>query len=161
MTLRETLLPRLAEWVPVGEDRPSESFPLPEHGWTARLTAERVDTVGCRILELQLTRDNPVAENAEALTAQAKAAASRVSGLMEPLRLIEVDGVSQVAMLRSEGPPSNGDFVQYYEVRFQGRNLIRVERIKASKNPPASREAIAFALTHEVIAKLVEDLVRE
>ncbi|MSR52675.1 MAG: hypothetical protein EXS09_05230 [Gemmataceae bacterium] len=161
MTLRETLLPRLAEWASAGEDRPSERFPLPEHGWTACLTAERVDSVGCRILELQLTRDNPVAEDADALTSQAKAAASRVTGLMEPLRLVEVDRVHQVAMLRSEGPPSNGDFVQYYEVRFHGRNLIRVERIKASKNHPASRGAIAFALTHEVIAKLVEDLVRE
>lgn len=161
MNLRDTLLPKLAEWRPAEEVRPSESFPLPEHGWTVRLTAERADSVGCKVAEIQISRDNPVPEDADLLMGQAKLAAGRVSGLLEPLRLIEVDRVGQVALLRSEGPPTNDEHVQYYEVRFQGRNQVCMERYRAKKNPPAGREPIAFALTHEVIAKLVEDLVRE
>jgi hypothetical protein len=63
--------------------------------------------------------------------------------------------------LRSDGPQKKGNAVTYYEVRFHGRNRVTVERFQATQGTPAKRAAVPFALTHEGLAKLVEDLVRE
>ena len=161
MTLAEALLEKLADWRPAGEGRASASIALPDHGWTVGLTAERADTVGCRLTQVDATRAAPVADNDAALEAHARKAAGRVTGLMEPLRLVEVDRGQHVAVLRSDAPPVKGDAVQYYEVRFAGRNRVTVERFKANKSGKAGREAIPFALTHEALAKLVDDLVRD
>jgi len=161
MNLAETLLGRLADWRPAGEGRHSVSIGLPEHGWTVGLTADRADSVGCRLTQLEATRAVPVADDDSALEAHARRAAGRVMGLLEPLRLVEIDRGHHVALLRSDAPAAKGDGVQYYEVRLTGRNRVTVERFKANKAGPAGREAVPFALTHEAIAKLVDDLVRE
>jgi hypothetical protein len=84
-----------------------------------------------------------------------------VTGLLEPLRLLEVDRINHIAVLRSDSPPVKGDSVLYYEVRLEARNRATVQRYKAAKGSPAHKERVAFALTHEALAKLVDDLVRE
>ena len=161
MTLAEALLEKLADWRPAGEGRHSVSVALPDHGWTVGLTADRADSVGCRLTQVDANRVAPVADDDAALEAHARKAAGRVTGLMEPLRLVEVDRGRHVALLRSDAPPTKGDAVQYYEVKFTGRNRVTVERFKANKSGKAGREAIPFALTHEALAKLADDLVRE
>ena len=143
MTLAETLLPKLADWRPAGEGRHAAAIALPEHGWTVHLTAEHVDSVGAR------------------LEAHARAAAGRVTGLLEPLRVVEMDAPRHTVLLRSDGPQKKADVVSYYEVRYLGRNRVTLERIQATKGTPASRSAVAFTLTHEGLAKVVDDLVRE
>lgn len=161
MRLAETFLPKLGDWGPAGEGRPTATFPLPDHGWTVRLTADRVDTVGCWLTEIDVTRDAPITADSAALEAHARTAAGRVTGLLEALRLVEVDRVGQVALLRSDAPPAAGDAVLYYEVRFEGLNRVTVRRFRAAKASPAKKEPVAFALTHEALAKLVDDLVRD
>ena len=161
MSLAETLLGKLADWRPAGEGRQSVAIALPEHGWTVGLTADRADSVGCRLTQVEAARAEPVADDDAALEAHARRAAGRVTGLLEPLRLVEIDRGRHVALLRSDAPAARGDAVQYYEVKFAGRNRVTVERFKANKTGPAGREAVPFALTHESLAKLVDDLVRE
>lgn len=161
MNLAEALLEKLADWRPAGEGRHSVSIGLPEHGWTVVVTADRADSVGCRLTQLDATRTVPLLEDDAALEAHARRAASRVTGLLEPLRLVEIDRGHHVALLRSDAPAPKDHAVQYYEVKFAGRNHVAVGRFKASKSGPAAREAIPFALTHEALAKLVDDLVRE
>lgn len=161
MNLAETLLQKLSDWRPVEEGRRTETFPLPAHGWTVRVAADRVDTVGCVLNEVEAVRDTPVADVAAAVEAHARQAAERVTGLLEPLRLVEVDRARNIALLRSDAPKTKGDEVRYYEVRFHGLNRVHVQRFAATRQTPGRREPIAFALTHEVLAGLVDDLVRE
>jgi hypothetical protein len=161
MSLAEALLEKLADWRPAEEGRQSVAIALPEHGWTVNLTADRADSVGCRLTGLEATRAEPVADDDAALEAHARRTAGRVTGLLEPLRLVEIDRGRHVALLRSDSPAAKGDTVQYYEVQYTGRNRVTVGRFKASKAGPANREAIPFSLTHESVAKLVDDLVRE
>src|SRR5438270_5324704 len=101
MSLAEALLEKLADWRPAGEGRHSASFALPDHGWTVGVTADRADTVGCRLTQVDATRADPIAEDDEALEAHARKAAGRATGLLEPLRLVEVDRGRHVALLRS------------------------------------------------------------
>lgn len=159
MTLAAPLLEKLDKWRPSGEGRQSATFPMPEAGWEVTLTADRVDSVGSLLTRIEATRTSPVAEDAKLLEAHARAVAGKATGLLEPLRLIEVDRVGHVALLRSDRPPVRGDSVLFYEVRFQGRNHVTVERIRAATAAPAGREPVPFALTNEALAKLVSDLI--
>lgn len=157
MTLAETLQRRFADWRPAGEGRHSWSETLPEAGWAVGLAADRADSLGCLVWEVSLARtaDAPAGLT---LKAWADGIASRVSGLMEDLRVLEVDDLRQEAILRSDGPTAKGDDRLYYEVHLGGLTHTTVRRYKGSRAAGTRREQVAFALTHEVLAKLVEDV---
>jgi len=156
MTLAENLLPKLSEWRPAGDGRHSWASTFPAFGWTVRLAADKADTLSCLVWELTLAR---TAESSHALTLQAWASqvADRVTGLLEPLKLHEVDETRQEAILRSESPARKGDALFYYEVRLSGLTTAVVHRYSASKTVPG-RTQISFALTHETLAKLAGDI---
>jgi hypothetical protein len=162
MTLADQLLEKLADWKPTGDGRHSATFALPEAGWTATLTGDTFDTLGCRLDALELNRNAPatVATSGRNLTSHAKAVATRATGLLEPLALIEVDQAADQALLRSREPARKGGDLHYYEARFEGLDRVSVRRFKGSMATP-KRTAVPFALTHEAIAKLADDLTRE
>jgi hypothetical protein len=157
MTLAETLQGKLADWHPAGEGRHSWSENFPEAGWAVGLAADRTDTVGCLAWELTLAR---TADAPAGLTLQgwADGIAGRVRGLLEDLKVVEVDDTRNEALLRSDGPTARGDAVLYYEVHLRGLSHATVRRYKGSRSAGGRREQVAFALTHEVLAKLVEDI---
>ena len=70
----------------------------------------------------------------------------------------EVDDHQQEAILRSDDPTVKGDDRLYYEVHLRGLSHATVRRFKGSRAASTRREQVAFALTHEVLAKLVEDI---
>lgn len=157
MTLAETLLAKLADWRPTGAGRHCLDLSLAELGWNLQLIAERVDSVGALLWEVSLARTTPA--NNGTLTAWAEQIARRTTGLLEALRVHEIDTTQNVALLRSDAPSQRADTVLYYEVRLDGLDRARLRRYQAPQ--PAlggKREPIAFALTHEVIAKVVSDL---
>jgi hypothetical protein len=157
MTLAETLQGRLAEWRPAGEGRHSWSESFPDAGWAVGLAADRTDTLGCLVWELILTRTSD-APAGLTLKGWADGIAARVSGLMEDLKVLEVDDVRHEALLRSDGPTAKGDDRLYYEVHLRGLTHATVRRYKGSRATSTRREQVAFALTHEVLAKLAEDV---
>ncbi len=156
MTLPETLLPKLSDWRPAGAGRHSWAGSFPADGWTVRVSADKTDSLSCLVWELTLTR---TAEPPAGLTLKnwAAAIASRVTGLMEPLVVHEVDETQDEAVLRSVAPARKGDALTYYEVRLTGMKTAVVQRFTASKTAPG-RVQIGFALTHEVLAKLAGDI---
>ena len=158
MTLAETLQGRLAEWRPAGEGRHSWSENFPEAGWAVGVAADRTDSIGCLVWELSLARTG-AAPAGLTLRGWADGVAARVSGLMEDLKVLEVDDVRQEAILRSDGPAVKGDDRLYYEVHLRGLSHATVRRYRGSVAAGARREQVAFALTHEVLAKLAEDVV--
>lgn len=153
MTLDETLLRKLANWRP---DTARQTLTADADGWKADVTADSVDTVGAKLWEVALQRTAPAA-NPAPLAEQAARIAARVTGLMEPLRLVEIDAAHDMAQLRSAAPAAKGDALHYYEVerRTDGRSNVR--RFQGG-NAVTKREQVPFALTHEALAKLVSDL---
>jgi hypothetical protein len=156
MTLAENLLPKLSEWRPSGDGRHSWAGAFPPAGWTVRLAADKTDTLSCLVWELTLTR-TAEAPQGLMLKAWATQMADRVTGLLELLKLHEVDETQQEAVLRSEGPARKGDALSYYEVRLSGLTTAVVRRYSASKTV-CGRSQIPFALTHETLAKLAGDI---
>lgn len=156
MTLTEKLQQKLSEWTPQGTGRHALAVAAPEAGWSATVTADRADTLSCLVWELALTRTGP-APDGPALGAWAGAVAKRATGLLEPLRLLEADDARGEALLRSDAPAKKGERVAYYEVRLFGTDRATVRRFAADRTQ-SGREQVAFALTHEVLAKLAGDI---
>jgi hypothetical protein len=151
MTLENMLLEKLSEWKP-RPGRQELSVADPASGWSVTLTADRSDVLGCLLWEVSLRHAATVAD----LPGWANRTAERVSGLMEPLKVVEVDGEHRLAQLRSESPLVRADKRFYYELLLGGDGSATVRRFQAATNC-SHREQVTFALTHEAVAKLVAD----
>ena len=95
MTLAERLLASLAEPRPTSPGRTTWTHVDAATGWTVALTIDKADALSCLLSGVALTRTTPAAWDGPALTARAEAIAAKVTGLMEPLRVIEIDGLRQ------------------------------------------------------------------
>jgi hypothetical protein len=161
MTLDATLLARLAEWRP-GTGRRTLNVPDEGSGWAVSLAADRADQVGCLVWELTLRRYPALpGGDATALRAWADRIASRARGLLETLKVVEVDAQRDEALVRSDAPAARGDDRHYYEVHLKGTGVATVRRYQGSLACSGKREQIGFALTHEAIARLAADIVAE
>jgi hypothetical protein len=156
MTLTESLLPKLSDWLPAGAGRHSWSESFPDEGWTVGITADKADSLSCLVWEMTLARTADAPTDLS-LKGWAAAIAERVSGLMEPLAIYEVDETRDEAILRSEVPMRKGEALVYYEVRLVGLSCATVRRFTSSRTAPGRSQA-AFAITHEALAKLAGDI---
>ena len=151
MTLERTLLAKLADWrFPSGR----QSLEAGDGNVKFTATADCADEVGCRLWEATLNRPAP----AEPLEDRARRLVSRATGLLEPLRLLEIDPERKVALLRSDRPADRDDRLTYYEVELGGDGSARVRRFQVSRQGGEKRQQIHFTLTHEALAKLAGDL---
>jgi hypothetical protein len=153
MTLNEILLQKLAEWRPAAR----QTLTVAEAGWTVALSADRCDELGCLVWEVTFTR-TASSEVATPLRTWAERVADRATGLLENLQLLEVDPLRNQAQLRSDEPAQRGPDVFYYEVLLNGGGDASVRRFRANRISGQRREQVAFALTHEALAKLVADV---
>ncbi len=156
MTLAKTLLSELSDWKPSGAGRHVLNLPNAD-GWTTCIEADHSGVVGCLLREISMTRTDATDAPAN-VQAWATGVADRVSGLLEDLKVIEVDAERGEAVLRSDDPTKNGATVAYYEVVLTGTDTANVARYQANRTAGTKREQIPFALTHEVVAKLVGDI---
>ena len=86
--------------------------------------------------------------------------AKRASGgLLERLKVHEVDETANTALLRSDTPTVKNDVAGYYEVVLTGTEKASVARYAADKAAGTKRQRVPFALTHEATAKLADDIV--
>src|SRR5437588_11355779 len=118
MTLENTLLQKLGEWKPPG-GRQTLTLPDADAGWTVSLTVERQDELSCQLWEMTVVRTLPPPATADALRSWADRAAGRVTGLLEPLKVVEVDVTRREALLRSDEPAQRGPGLFYYDVLLQ------------------------------------------
>jgi hypothetical protein len=157
--IAETLLPKLSDWRPAGPGPHSFAAPL-KNGWELAITADHAESLGCKATEITVRRPASKSPTAAELTQWAVRSTKRVTGLLEPLRLLEVDAGRSEAILRSDPPAARGSQVDYYELRLRGTHEASLHRFHADRTG-GQREAIPFALTHEAIAKIAEDLTAE
>jgi hypothetical protein len=154
MTLDEMLLQSLADWHPDGTGTPLALI-SPDGKVRLSLTADQNDQLACRVWDLSLYRQDAPAD----LRGWAERLCGRVTGLLEPLRLVEVDAEHNVAQLRSEGPSRRGDGLFYYELMLNGNGGTSLTRYRAPRDGSKRRELVPFAVTHEALAKLTADLL--
>ena len=100
----------------------------------------------------------PAVRSTAALRAWADRLAARVTYLMEPLVVIELDPVAGEAELRSQSPTARGELKTYYEVRLNKSGALRLSRVVFDAATRRRRPA-PCQLTREVIERLTDDLV--
>jgi hypothetical protein len=149
MTPSEMLLQKLAN-APGQTGRQTVTVTA-ANGWTVELSAEHVDVVGCKLQELAVKRNAPVE-----LKPWSESVAKRVTGLLEPLKLLELEASQGTALLRSETPAKRGETRAYYEVTLRQQGEATLRRYQATMT--GKREQIPFTLTHDALGKLVDDL---
>lgn len=84
--------------------------------------------------------------------------AARLTYLMEPLIVLEVDGEAGSAELRSQAPTTRGEVRSFYEVRL-GRDRSLQLRRTGFDTATRRRRATPCQLTGEMVARLADDLV--
>jgi len=158
MTLEEAVLQKLTDWRPA-DGRQTLIVADEGAGWTAAISADRSDALGCRVWEMTLRRGLPAAaDDVAALHSWAERVTEQVKGLHEPLKVVEVDDTRGQALLRSQEPARRGGQLFYFEVILSGVRAAELRRYRAAFNGEARREQIAFVLTHETLARLSADL---
>jgi hypothetical protein len=155
MNLDETVRQKVSEWQPPTE---RQALGISAANWTIHLTADRKDELGCLIWELALCRKT--AQGGLELRTWADRIAEHVTGLLEPLKVIEIDALRNEGLLRSEDPQNRSDKLFYYELLLKGTTSACMRRYQGARDG-SKREQVAFALTHEALAKLVGDLTAD
>jgi hypothetical protein len=156
MILDEKVLQKLADWQPpAGRQTLAVAT---ASGWSLAVSADRHDELGSLLWELRLhLNQSPEGQN---LTAWAQRVAGRVTGLLEPLKVVEIDVQKNQALLRSQDPSRRGERLCYYEVLLTGTQTATLSRYQAVPGN-GKREQVAFALTNEAVAKLVADITAD
>jgi len=160
MTLDANLQAKLADYKP-GEGR--QTLTAAGDGWTATVAADHADQVGCLVWELAVQRAGDAAGAGDAAAARAwgDRVARRATGLLEPLRLLEIDAGRAEAVLRSDKPSRKGDDLFYYELHLHGTHSATARRYRQGAAPGSHREQVPYALTHEALGKLAGDLTAD
>jgi hypothetical protein len=158
MTLVETIQQKLAEKAPHA-GRHELSLAAPEAGCSLSLTLDRQDELGCLVWELTLLRTGE-APPKETLSSWAERVGRQTTGLLEQLKVLEIDEQRKEALLRSTTPSKRKDKSTYYEVLLSGTRTARFRRFQANADGSGKREQVAFALTNDGLAKLADDLTR-
>jgi hypothetical protein len=159
MSLRKLLLQKLASATTPSNRRATLSIPDEGSGWSVGVTTDRRDEIGCVVWEVGLRYKGDVANRGdENVSTWATRIAGAVRGLLETLKVVEVDAPRNQAMLRSDPPSPQGDRVAYYEVILTGTTAATARRYMATANGSERREQIPFTLTNEVLAKFITDL---
>jgi hypothetical protein len=159
MTLDETVLRKLASWRPARGSRQTLAVPDEGSGWAVSLVVDRHDELSSAFWEVTLQRVAP-ARKPITLESWAKEIPQRVTGLLESLKVLEIDAARNEALLRSDEPTQRGTDVFYYEVLLKGTQTARIRRYQGSPGG-GHREQVSFVLTHEAFAKLVQDITGE
>jgi len=154
MNRNEAVLGKLVDWRPP-EGRQSLTITDETGGWATTLTVDRAEQLGCLVWELALRKGAPVALP---LNKWAERITKRATGLLESLKVVEIDDARGEALLRSESASPRDEQVSYYEVLLANAGQASLRRYIAPRVGPGKRVQTAYALTHEAIAKLAFDL---
>ena len=152
----KNLRQKLAETEPLAE-RHDLQVTDADSGSAVTLSLIKRDGLSCLAWELSVRRLAPAYLD---MRQWAERIADRVTSLLEPLRVLEVDTVRNQTLLR--GPVAGGseEAQTYFEVILDGTTAAVVRRYQtAAEAASPRREQVAFALTNEGLLKLVNDII--
>ncbi len=124
------------------------------------LSVRLASPVGVEVEALEFAVHDPSRpeRSLDDLRAWANRVADRVTYLMEPLVLLEVDADGGQAELRSRNPTARDGRRAYYEVRLHRQGTLRLHRVAFDEADHKRRET-HFQLSREVLERLTDDLV--
>jgi hypothetical protein len=123
---------------------------------TLHLTA--LDAVGLAFSSLEFATTSRAEWSSEALNEWGTRLSSRMTYLMEPLKVLEIDAGGGEVQLRSQNPTARNAERGYYEMRLFRQGMLRMQRFTFDE-ATRQRRPSACQLTREVLERLAEDIV--
>lgn len=117
-----------------------------------------LDSVGVAFDGLEFVATDRTDWTSEALNAWGQRLAARVTYLLEPLKVLEIDAGGGEVQIRSQAPSARADQHGYYEVRLFRNGSLRMERY-AFSDATRQRQRSTCQFTREVIERLADDIV--
>lgn len=119
-----------------------------------------VDSMSCAVREIRLRVPSLVDAGADVLERWADAISQRVTYLLEGVGPLEVDEENAQVLVRSTPPDKQADGTTFYEIFLasQSNGNFSLRRYRAQKGTPG-RDQVDIQLTHQVLTRLVDDLV--
>lgn len=155
MAVKQQLLQRLQQLAAAG----AGPFQLDEATPVGRLTStiNAVDRLACSFESLELESNHLANKSIDDLKQISNQLCAKLSYLLEPIALIESDVDTCTTQLRSNPPLKEDDQTFYYEILVRRGGSIAFCRFQ--KQPGNVRQTVPATLTHEVLARLADDLV--
>jgi hypothetical protein len=116
-----------------------------------------VDAIGCSFLTLAYSTDKLASSSLDELKKISESLISRLTYLLEPIGVVEVDRDRAAVQLRSNPPQKGDDGTNYYELMVRRGGDVTLSRYQ--KKPGQIREIVPANVTREVLQRLAEDFV--
>ncbi|MFK7819356.1 MAG: hypothetical protein AB8G99_11610 [Planctomycetaceae bacterium] len=119
-----------------------------------------IDSMSCSFVELRLTVPSLMNAAPDKLKTWGDGLCQRVTYLLENIGPLECDEDAGELLIRSTTPQQLQNGAKYYEVILQANanGSFTLKRYEFEKGTPG-RTAVNIQLTHEVLFKLVDDLL--
>lgn len=119
-----------------------------------------VDTMSCSCREIRLSVPSLVDADFDKLRNWGKNLCRRLTYLLENIGPLELDESAGQVLIRSTPPDKQGGTIQFYEIVLESHSdgNFTLRRFRTDKGQPG-RQRVDVVTTHEVLKKLVADLV--
>ncbi|MDZ4656501.1 MAG: hypothetical protein SH868_02865 [Bythopirellula sp.] len=120
-----------------------------------RCHVEQCNALSAAVTDFALETAELASADIAKLEAASQALCQRVTYLLEPISPIEVDSTGCVVQMRSNPPHKDDNGLRYYELTLRRGGCVSLCRYE--KQAGNARAVVPATLTHEVLARLVED----
>ena len=127
----------------------------PPHRVTMHLTA--LDSVGVALSSFEFATSGCAEWTSQALNDWGTRIAGRLTYLMEPLKVLEIDAGRGEVQIRSQSPTARNTERGYYEMRLFRQGLLRMQRFTFDETTRQRRQS-PCQLTREVLERLADDI---
>ena len=122
---------------------------------TLNLTA--LDTVGLAFSSMEYADTSRTEWSSDALKAWGDRLSKKVTYLMEPLKVLEVNDQGGEVQMRSQSPTPRDTERAYYEMRLFRSGILRMERFVFDETTRQRRQ-VPCQLTRETLERLADDI---
>lgn len=117
-----------------------------------------VDSLSCAFRELRFSAFTLRDASLDVLQSWSRNLCQRITYLLEHIGPLEVDLLSKTILIRSTPPDRNNGTVSFYEILIEPVGGLRLRRQSRSRGEVDSQQ-LNIQVTHEVLCKLVQDLI--
>ena len=118
---------------------------------------ESVDNIGVSFTRFDYQSSNLAVATVDSLKALSTKIQQRLTYLLEPISLLEVDAESVSIQMRSSPPQVGDDGRSYYELLVRRGGEVTLRRYHKAAGQP--RQIVPANVTREVLARLADDFV--
>lgn len=148
----DTLLEKLANLT--SSSKQTLVFTDPVSAASVKLEIDQLDSLACQLWDVEVVTGKTPALS---LNDRTQLISQKITGLLEPIKTLEIDPLRGIAQLRSDPPAQKNKERLYYELLMEKTGRTTVRRYEGSY-VSMERKRIPFTLTREALAKLVSDL---